>query len=226
VELKTYLEPNEIESLINAAPTLRDKLIIRLLYRLSCRVTELINIKVDEIDWARGLVLIQHLKTGIKKECPKCHAKIGRKSNFCPKCGENTSMVQASLGEEVRKRFISIDKETLIMAKEYVEKRKANSDRLIPLTRQMITHIVQEVAKAAGLGGKILLNPETGRMKGISPHRFRDAAALRWLEKRGDVEGQKALQEHLGHKSYATTARYLKLSPSQVQKIHREVFDE
>lgn len=217
--LKTYLEDSEIDQVIEAASTLRDKLIIRLLYYVGCRVSELNSIEVEGIDYQRGMILIPHLKSApTKKECPGCHRKIGTKQMFCPKCGADAGGASVhNEGNKHRQRLVRVDRDTLEMVREYLSRRKRVSDRLIPLSRQMIYNIVREVAGDAGFIGEILLNPETGRRHCVSPHRMRDSHALRWLRlirERGDDPGHlKELQIQLGHKNFETTTRYWKLSP-------------
>ena len=49
--MKAYLEIKETETLENAATCLRDKLLIRLLVRLACRVSEALALTVDDIDF-------------------------------------------------------------------------------------------------------------------------------------------------------------------------------
>lgn len=60
---KSYLEANEVESLERAATNLRDRLLIRLLFHLGCRISEALAIKVEDIDFAHGTVTIKHLKS-------------------------------------------------------------------------------------------------------------------------------------------------------------------
>ncbi len=221
--IKTYLTPKEIDSLIEVTDNLRDRLIIRFLFRAGCRVSELLSLRLDNIDWGSGMIMIRHLKSMPRKKCSSCGKSVGRRVQFCPYCGSPPGKVEVK--EEERFRLIALDQETLEMARRYVDGRSADSGLLIPLTRQMVDHIVKQAARKAGLGGKILLNPETGRMHQVSAHRFRDALALRWLEKRGDIEGMKGLQEHLGHKDFSTTMRYEKLAPGKVKEIYKEVFE-
>ena len=45
--MKAYLEPGEVERLEQAAEYLRDKLLIRLLFHLGCRVSEALGIRVE-----------------------------------------------------------------------------------------------------------------------------------------------------------------------------------
>ena len=84
---KAYLEASEIQDLEKTATNLRDKLLIRLLFHLGCRVSEAVSLQVTDIDFTQGTVTIQHLKSRIKLTCPQCSARLGKSHTFCPKCG-------------------------------------------------------------------------------------------------------------------------------------------
>lgn len=60
--MKTYLEPGEVDVMEKAASNLRDKVLIRILFRLGCRVSEALGLTVEDIDFNRGILTIQHLK--------------------------------------------------------------------------------------------------------------------------------------------------------------------
>jgi integrase len=79
---KSYLEPNEVEQLEKAALYLRDKILIRLLFHLGCRISEALALEVNNIDSDRGTVTIEHLKSRIKFACPKCVARLGKSLFF------------------------------------------------------------------------------------------------------------------------------------------------
>jgi len=85
--IKAYLEPKEIAILEQAASNLRDKILIHLLFRLGCRISEALSIKVDDIDFNQGTVMIIHLKRRLKLSCPNCRARLGAAHVFCPHCG-------------------------------------------------------------------------------------------------------------------------------------------
>jgi len=221
--LKTYLEPPEIKQMIANTPELRNKLILQFLAESGCRVSELLGIKLTDIDFDRGMVLIKHLKAGLKKKCPSCGRGAGRHQKFCSKCGRDLSKIKPE-GSSERTRLINISKGTLKLCEEYLSERVKKSDYLIPLTRQMILYIVRDAAKSIGLEGLVMLNPETGRKHHVHPHIFRTSLAVDWLNISGeDVSMQKALQEQLGHKRFDTTMRYHKLRPSTVRKIGDDV---
>ena len=84
--MKTYLEPNEVDQIEQAAECLRYKLLIRLLARLGCRVSEALGITVSDIDFDQGTVTIVHLKRRIKLSCRSCRTRLSRTSRFCSEC--------------------------------------------------------------------------------------------------------------------------------------------
>ncbi|MBA7674722.1 hypothetical protein ES703_82944 [subsurface metagenome] len=94
---KAYLEADEVEILEKAATNLRDRLLIRLLFHLGCRVSEALGITVEDIDLAAGTVTIEHLKTRMKLSCPHCGARLGRSHIYCPECGERVEKMVANI---------------------------------------------------------------------------------------------------------------------------------
>ena len=85
--MKVYLEIEETEKLESAAEYLRDRLLIRLLARLGCRISEALALKVGDIDFKQGTVSIVHLKRQVKLSCANCGARLGVSHSFCPKRG-------------------------------------------------------------------------------------------------------------------------------------------
>lgn len=61
--MKAYLEPADIELMEQAASCSRDRLLIRLLFRSGCRVSEALALKVSDIDFGQGTATILHLKS-------------------------------------------------------------------------------------------------------------------------------------------------------------------
>ena len=51
---KTYLDPEELTLMEKVTSYLRDRILIRLLFRLGCRVSEALAISVGDIDFPRG----------------------------------------------------------------------------------------------------------------------------------------------------------------------------
>lgn len=220
--IKTYITPEEIKMLKENAPCLRDLVIISFLSDTGCRVSEMLGVKVSDIDFEKEVVLISHLKEGIRKKCPGCGRAAGRHQKFCSRCGADISNVETE-GISEHKRLIVIGVDTLDLIAEYLDRRKEDTDKLIPITRQAVDYIIKDIAIKSGLGGKIILNPETGSKHFLHAHSFRDALCVDWLSTKPEGytedESRKALQRHLGHKRFDTTARYQKLTLDTVQDI-------
>ena len=85
--MKAYVEPEEVTLMEKEASNLRDKILIRLLFRLGCRISEALALKVEDIDFIRGTVTIVHLKRRVKLSCANCGAGIAVSHSYCPKCG-------------------------------------------------------------------------------------------------------------------------------------------
>jgi integrase/recombinase XerD len=79
-----------------------------------------------------------------------------------------------------RQRMLPLDAETLQLLGEYIRKGgpvSRNGKLLIfGINRHRAWQIVKECAERAGLPK--LVNPETGKIHNVSPHRLRDAFAV------------------------------------------------
>jgi len=49
--VKAFLKADEVKKLEKAATNLRDRLLIRLLSHLGCRISEALGIKIEDIAW-------------------------------------------------------------------------------------------------------------------------------------------------------------------------------
>ena len=212
--MKTYLEPEEVIMLENETTNLRDRLLIHTLFRLGCRVSEALALKVEDIDFTQGTITIKHLKARLKLSCTECGQRLGKSHTFCPGCGSKVGKTQIEQQEHRRQRALPIDSETLSLLKDYIRRGGPvlrDDKRLIfGINRHRAWQIVRDCAEKAGLPK--LVNPETGGIHNVSPHRLRDAFAVRAVKIDDSGDGLRLLQEHLGHQSFNTTAKYRKVS--------------
>lgn len=218
--MKSYLEPTEVDLLEGAATNLRDRLLVRLLFRLGCRVSEAVATRPRDIDLEAGTATILRLKARLRLFCPSCAARLGRSHRFCPGCGQGVAEAVKREVEQRRLRTLPLDRDTLRLLREFLghpdfarRVRRTGDDRLFPITRFQAWRVVRELAQRAGL--PLLVAPETGRSRGVSPHRLRDAFAVMALKRDSSGDGMRLLQEHLGHVSFNTTARYRRVSGSE-----------
>ena len=143
---------------------------------------------------------------------------------FCPKCGSRIENSQAAEQQHRRQRVLPIDEDTLKMLKEYVWRGgpiiKGEKTLIFGVNRHRAWQIVKECAEKAGLPK--LVNPETGRIHNVSPHKLRDSFAVHAVKLDDSGDGLRLLQEHLGHQSFNTTARYRKISGEE----HRQWYEQ
>ena len=129
--------------------------------------------------------------------------------------------------ERRRQRSLPMDKETLDMLRGYIARGgpvAANGKCLLfGLSRSHAWKIVRDCAEKAGLG--YLVNPETGELRGISPHRLRDAFAINAVKHDDSGDGLRKLQEHLGHQSITTTMRYRKISGEEQKEWYQKLWE-
>jgi integrase/recombinase XerD len=221
--MKTYLEPKEIDEMEQKTSNLRDRLLVRLLYHLGCRISEALALKVEDIDFTQGTVTIEHLKTRLKLSCPECGAGLGRSHKFCPNCGSSVEKAMAQEKEHRRVRTLPVDDHTLEMLRDFIRRDKTKG-LIFKINRHRGWQVVKQCAERAGLPK--LVNPDTGKKRGISPHRLRDSFAVHAVKVNDSGDGLRLLQEHLGHASFNTTARYRKVAGEELKAWFGRLWEE
>jgi integrase/recombinase XerD len=130
--------------------------------------------------------------------------------------------------EHRRQRVLPIDSQTLGMLKEYIQRGgpilRGGKRFIFGVNRHRAWQIVKECAERAGLPK--LVNPETGRVHNVGPHKLRDAFAVHAVKLNDTGDGLRLLQEHLGHASFNTTARYRKVSGKELKEWYQKLWGE
>jgi len=224
--MKTYLEVQELLVMEKAAGNLRDRLLVKLLFHLGCRISEALALTVTDIDFNKSTVIIKHLKSRIEVFCPNCGARLGVTHVFCPKCGVKVEERVAREQQYRRQRVLPLDKDTMEIVKQYVDRSgpvlRDEKAFIFGVNRHRAWQIVRDCAEKAELPK--LINPETGRIHNISPARLRDAFAVHAMKSDDSGDGLRLLQEHLGHASFNTTARYRKISGREHQDWYHKLW--
>lgn len=223
---KAYLEVEDVQILEQAATCLRDQLLIRLLFRLGCRISEALALRVEDVDLERGTVTIQHLKFRGKLSCPHCGARLAKAHRFCASCGHSVEMALTQGQEHRRMRTLPIDGDTLEMLRDYTHRggpvSRGGKMLVFGINRHRGWQIVRDCAERAGLPD--LVNPETGRVHGVSPHRLRDSFAVMAVKQDDSTDGIRMLQEWLGHASIGTTMRYRKVAGRELKQWYQKLW--
>ena len=226
--MKSYLNSDEVKLLESAANNLRDRLLIRILFRLGCRVSEALALSVEDVDFSQGTITIQHLKIRLKLACPRCGTGLGKRHKFCPGCGQRIDQALIQQQECRRVRTLPVNKKSLEMLNQYISRSgpvyKDSKKLIFGINRHRAWQIVRECAEKANLAP--LINPETGKMHGISPHRLRDAFAIHAMKLDDSGDGLRLLQEHLGHASFNTTAKYRKVAGEEHREWYQKLWSD
>jgi integrase/recombinase XerD len=159
---------------------MRDRLLIRFLFHLGCRISEGLGVRVEDIDLERGTVTIVHLKRQLRLSCQNCEARLGQSHKFCPACGNEVISTLSEEHQRRRMRTLPVDRETLEMLADYITRGGVvvrNGERLVfGINRHRAWQIIKQCADKANLPK--LVNPETGSVHSVSPHKLRDAFAV------------------------------------------------
>jgi integrase/recombinase XerD len=206
------LEPTQLQSLIAAGTNPRDRAFIALLARGGVRISEAIQLKVNDIDFQGQMLKIVRLKERLKLKCPHCGETLGKRHLFCPGCGNKVGQALREKIAQQRQRTIPIDPVTLTYIQEYLEWRHKFPYRgplVFPFSRQRGWQLVEKIGRRAGI-------------RGLHPHSFRRLLATTWAGKGLDV---KKLQLLLGHTNISTTMGYVDSSFEQLKAEYEKLWE-
>ncbi len=207
-----YLEPEQIEKLINACSNPRDRAFIALLGRTGIRISEAIELKTNDIDFERRVLTIVHLKEKSKLKCPHCGESLGKRHLFCPSCGSKVEQAVREKVERRRQRIIPVDSTTLASLQNYLEWRRSFPYRgplVFPFSRQRGWQLVEKLGRRIGI-------------RGFHPHSLRHLLATTWVNKGLDV---RKLQLLLGHASVSTTMEYVDRSLEELRAEYEKLWE-
>lgn len=180
-DLKGYLEPEKVERLIAAATNPRDALLVRFPWRSGITASELIGIRVQDINFQDRAILIK-----VQKQ---------RKKN----------------GKTVeRRRVVPIDQGTLDKVNKYLEWRKRfpyKGDLLFPITRQRVNQIYWKLAKRAGI--KEIGDPAISQHRKFHPHHLRHSFAVHCIKKGMSIERLQKILGHQSPTTTSVYLQYL-----------------
>ncbi len=167
-DLRAYPRHEEGGRLIAAATNPRDALLVRIPWRTGIRVSELIGIRIQDIDFDNRAIVIkvQKMRKGDGKAIE-------------------------------RRRVVPIDQGTLNMVKEYLEWRKQfpyKGDLLFPITRQRVDQVYWKLAKRAGT--KEIGDPAVSKHRKLHPHVLRHSFAIHCIKRGMSIERLQKILGH------------------------------
>jgi integrase/recombinase XerD len=130
--------------------------------------------------------------------------------------------------EHRRMRTLPLDQNTLEMLKDYIKRggpvKRRDKNLIFGINRHRAWQIIRECAERAKLPK--LVNTETGKVHNVSPHRLRDAFAVHAVKLNDSGDGLRMLQEHLGHASFNTTAKYRKVAGEELKSWYEKLWEK
>ena len=167
-DLRAYLEAPEVEKLIGVASNPRDALLVRIPWRTGIRVSELIGLRIQDIDFDNRAVVIKVQK--MRKRDDKTIE---------------------------RRRIIPIDRVTLDMVREYLQWRTQfpyKGDLLFPITRQRVDQIYWKLGRRAGI--KEIGDPAISKHRKLHPHHMRHSFAIHCIKRGMSIERLQKILGH------------------------------
>ena len=200
-DLSGYFKPGQRKAIYNSCESLRDKLLIRLLWKSGRRVGEVLMVKVLDIDFERSSILWHIEKKTEKKD-----------------------------GVRVKKdlrKWKPIDNFTLRLIVYYINKEELNKEGYLfpspikehnPITRQRVFQIVRRSCKKAGVN-------VVGEKK-PHPHHFRHSLAIDIAKNLETPADFRKLQMMMEHANLGVTEQYLQFSDMDMKELLDKTTDD
>jgi site-specific recombinase XerD len=229
--LPRTLSEQNVRKLIRAAGTARNRAIFELFYATGCRVGELVDIQMEDIDFAKRTIRIQgkgrerRVLFGISAKKAMLAYLRGRKSGFL---FENQPLVQKSCVSwngscwagywfdyrtgQRQNRCVALGPRAMTRDQAWRKFKRLvpNPDaghvrKPRPLTRSGIAEIFKLASFRAGLGH-------------VTSHQLRHSFATHMIDHGADI---RHVQQLLGHASLDTTMKYTSVTSTPVDRVYR-----
>lgn len=199
-DLKGYFEEGQRKAIYEAAESHRDKVLIRLLWVTGRRITEVLNVKVREINFSDNQISFH----------------IEKKTHKVGGIRQKRDLVKLK----------PIDQKTSMMLKGYVTERGLRPEQYLfesdfkpgyPITRQRAFQIVRNCAFKAGIERVGETPPH--------PHHFRHSFAIDMAKKLKTPGDLRKLQMIMEHANLAVTEQYLQFADWELRDMVEEIGD-
>jgi integrase/recombinase XerD len=167
-DLRAYLGADQVERLIAAANNRRDALLVRIPWRTGIRVSEIINIRIQDIDFENRAIVIK---------VQKMRKRDGKLTE--------------------RRRIIPVDQGTLDKVREYLEWRKQfpyKGELLFPISRQRVDQIFWKLGRKAGIDE--IGDPAVSKHRKLHPHVLRHSFAIHCIKNGMSIERLQKILGH------------------------------
>lgn len=193
-DLSGYFKPGQRKAIYNSCESWRDKALIRLLWISGRRISEILMVKIPDIDWERSSILWHIEKKSQKKNGVRFKKDL--------------------------RKWKPIDKFTKDVLEYYIQEYGLNIEGYLfpsmfsygkPITRQRAFQIVRRVCEKAGVNLVGEKQPH--------PHHFRHSRAIDLAKGFKSPADLRKLQMVLEHANLGITEQYLQFSDSELREF-------
>jgi integrase/recombinase XerC/integrase/recombinase XerD len=196
-DLRGYLTHEEVQTILNHATNPRDKLLIMTLYLTGRRVSEVIKMRVMDIDFENNQIVWNILKKRKRIGITPFGRFVFKPRPHQERYTEHPRLIQ--------------------LLKEYIQHKELDpDDKVFFRTRQRVFQIVRKVGLAAGI-------THVGD-KQIHPHHFRHSHAINFIRNMKNAGDIKKLQKRLNHSNIDMTMHYLQFGYQEDAQILQDGF--
>lgn len=193
-----YIEIEDYKKIIEAVDSLRDELLLRLLWDCGVRSKELVNIEVDDVNRKEQSITILTAK---KRDDEKRKVYYRHRTESC---------LRKWLDRGGRDAFLKADESDYLLLGKQSEQLNPNRP----------TEIVRKYAKNAGVQAKLDTSKVTGvERKKVTAHAFRHSYAVHRVKKGMPIP---FLSDLMGHSDIKQTREYLKFREDDIQKAEEK----
>lgn len=195
------LHPEEIERMKeacsqenNEVARLRDRAILELLFASGVRISELVQLKIKQLNFERGEFTVRGKGDKLRLVFMSDEASKALQSYLKKRHDNNPALFvsHSKVGNSVERQM---------------EATTSGRDAVPGLTPRSVQRIVKKYAMLAGIAHK------------VTPHTFRHSFATDLLQNGADI---RSVQTLLGHASITTTQIYTHVTNSQLREVHKK----
>jgi len=191
-----YIDAEEKERLCDNvnSPKLRNELLIRLLWQTGLRRSEVVDIRLSDLDWDEQSIQIRSAKTN---------------SNRIVFWQDNLNLLLKQWVQTYREQLKpSVDSPYLFIT--------SRSDQM---PDKHVNKVVREAADNAGLNEILYEDPKGREWAKVTAHTLRHSFAVQCLKNGMDIM---TLSKLMGHEQLETTRKYLRLAKDDLRQQSRQ----
>jgi site-specific recombinase XerD len=207
-----FLEPEEVERIIDAAggktfKAMRDQAILELLFSAGLRVSELVGINRDRLNFESGELSVRGKGDKIRvvfisdKAIKALKDYLEKRTDIDPALFVRDEKALKKFSAKGGSAFGGKSKKMILS-----ESPRRGDSTSLRLTPRSIQRIVKFYAKKAGI------------VKDVHPHTLRHSFATDLLINGADI---RSVQSMLGHSSITTTQIYTHITNQQLREVHK-----